>query len=382
MRDDLIYLSPPDVGELERAMLLEAFDSGWIAPLGPHVDRFEKAMAEHLAIPQAAALSSGTAALHLALHLLGVAAGDRVFVSDLTFVASANAVRYLGAIPVFIDSEAQSWNMDPEQLGRALEDANRANRLPKVVMIVDIFGQCGDFDALRAQCKRFSIPILEDAAEALGADYRGGHATPQPAGTLGDIGVFSFNGNKIITTSGGGMLVADDERLVERARWLAAQAREPVSGYEHRTLGFNYRLSNLLAGVGLAQLQQLDLRVQSRRHTNARYRQALTDLPGLSFQPEAPWGRSTSWLSCIQIDRDEFGCTPQKIVERLESQKIQCRPVWKPMHLQPLYAECERYGGELCERLSANGLCLPSGSTLTDSDRARVIDALRACHRP
>lgn len=364
-----IYLSAPDPAGTELEMLRDAVESNWMAPLGPHVDAFEAEMAARLDIPHALALTSGTAALHLALEVLGVSAGDDVFVSTLTFAATANAVRYLGANPVFLDSEERSWNLDPELLAEALDEAARAGRLPKAVIAVDLYGQCADLDPILAACRRHHVPLIEDAAEALGATYKG-----RPAGSFGDLSILSFNGNKIITTSGGGMLLSRNPQWIARARYLSTQAREPVRHYEHQSVGYNYRLSNLLAAVGRAQLRDLDRRVAARRTINARYREALADLPGWQFLPEAEFGTSTCWLTCATLASER---ERDAILDGLGAVDIEARPVWKPMHLQPVFREFRTRGGAIAERLFHHGLCLPSGSGLPLADIDRVIAAVR-----
>ncbi len=351
-----IYLSPPHMGPDERDLLLEAFDSNWIAPLGPHVDAFERELADRVGVPYAAALSSGTAAIHLALELLGVGRGDEVYVSTLTFAATVNPVVYQGATPVFVDSERATWNLDPGLLEEALADAARRGKRPKAVIVVDLYGQCADLDPIRDTCERYEVPLVEDAAEALGATYKG-----RAAGSFGDLGVFSFNGNKIITTSGGGMLVSRRKDWIDRARFLATQARDPAPHYQHSAIGHNYRLSNLLAAVGRGQLRVLDERVAARRATNAFYREALGGLPGVDFLPEAPAGRSNGWLTCVTVDPARFGATREDVRLRLEGLDIESRPVWKPMHLQPIFAGCRAIGGSVAEELFERGLCLPSG---------------------
>jgi dTDP-4-amino-4,6-dideoxygalactose transaminase len=358
-----IYLSPPDLAGTEIAMLKDAIASGWIAPLGPHVDAFEAEMCARIDMPYALALSSGTAALHLALEVLGVTRGDEVWMSTLTFAATANAASYVDATPVFIDSEPGSWNMDPALLAQALDDAAKRGTLPKAVIAVDLYGQCADYDPIVAACRRYGVSLIEDAAEALGATYRG-----RPAGSFGDLSILSFNGNKIITTSGGGMLLGRRKDLLDRARYLATQARSPTRHYEHTAIGYNYRMSNLLAAVGRAQLADLDRRVAARRATNAAYRAGLGDLPGWTFMPEASFGTSTCWLTCATV---ESGPTP--VLDRLERADIEARPVWKPMHLQPVFEGARTIGGAVSQRLFDRGLCLPSGSNLTSNDRARVI---------
>ena len=358
-----IYLSPPDLAGTELALLRDALDSGWIAPLGPHVDAFEAEMAQRLHMPHALALASGTAALHLALEVLGIGAGDQVWMSTLTFAATAFATSYVGAIPVFVDSDEISWNMDPGLLVQRLDDAARLGALPKAVIVVDLYGQCADFEPIAAACRYHGVFLIEDAAEALGATYH-----EQPAGSFGDLSILSFNGNKIITTSGGGMLLGHRKEWIDRARYLATQARSPVRHYEHEAIGYNYRMSNLLAAVGRAQLADLDRRVEAKRATNAAYRAAL---PSWTFMPEAAYGRSTCWLTCALVDDRD------RILDHLERADIEARPVWKPMHLQPVFSSAPRLGGGVAERLFAQGLCLPSGSGLMESDRERVIDAIR-----
>jgi dTDP-4-amino-4,6-dideoxygalactose transaminase len=363
-----IYLSPPDLAGTELAMLEDALTSGWVAPLGPHVDAFEVECAARLDMPHALALSSGTAALHLALVVLGVERGDEVWMSTLTFAATANAAAYIGATPVFVDSEPSSWNIDPALLAEALDDAARRNALPKAVIAVDLYGQCADMKPISDACRRHGVPLVEDAAEALGATYRGA-----PAGSFGDLSILSFNGNKIITTSGGGMLLGRRKDLLDRARFLSTQARSPARHYEHEAIGYNYRLSNLLAAVGRAQLADLPRRIAARRATNAAYRAALGTLPGWSFMPEATYGTSTCWLTCATV---ESGTTA--ILDRLEKADIEGRPVWKPMHMQPVFRGARVIGGDVSRRLFETGICLPSGSNLTTSDRARVIETILA----
>jgi dTDP-4-amino-4,6-dideoxygalactose transaminase len=375
-----IYLSPPDVGPRERARLLEAFDSGWIAPVGPDVDAFERELAAHLAAGggacHAVALSSGTAALHLALRLAGVGPGDEVLTSTLTFVASANAIAYQGATPVFIDSTPASWNLDPDLVDEELAACARRGKLPAALVAVDIYGQCADHDRLRSACGRHGVALIEDAAEALGASHRG-----RAAGTLGDIGVLSFNGNKIITTSSGGALLTADPAQADKARFWATQARDPAPHYQHSELGHNYRMSNLLAALGRAQLEALPGRVARRRAINAWYRQALAGEPGIDFMPQVDDGTPTCWLTCITVDPGAFGATREDIRLALERCDIEARPVWKPMHLQPLYAGCRVRGGAVAERLFETGLCLPSGSNLSEADLERIAAAIRAVPR-
>lgn len=372
-----IYLSPPHMSENERNLLLEAFDSNWIAPLGPYVDAFEAEFAERLGGDYyAVALSCGTAALHLSLLILGVGPGDEVFTSTLTFAATANAITYVGAKPVFIDSNRETWNMDPELLAEELAACKKRGKLPKAVIVVDIYGQCADYEPILKICQEYEVPVIEDAAEALGATYR-----DRPAGTFGVMSCFSFNGNKIITTSGGGMLVSDRKDWIDRARFLATQARDLAPHYQHSSIGYNYRMSNLLAAVGRGQLRVLDLRVEQRRANYQFYRQALGDLPGIAFMPEFPAGRPTCWLTCLTIDPTAFQTTSKALRWGMEENNIEVRPVWKPMHLQPVFADCRKCGGKVAADLFRRGVCLPSGSSLTPEDRARIADLIRAIHK-
>jgi dTDP-4-amino-4,6-dideoxygalactose transaminase len=367
---DRIYLSPPDPGPEERALLLEAFDSNWIAPLGPHVDAFESELARRVGLEHGAALSSGTAALHLGLHLVGVGPGDEVLVPTLTFVATANAVRYVGAEPVFVDSDAASWNVDAGLLTEALWERARAGRRPAAVVSVDLLGGCPDYDQLTKACDELEVPLIEDAAEGLGATYRG-----QPAGSFGACAAFSFNGNKIITTSGGGMLVSSSKELVARARFLASQAREPVAHYEHEEMGYNYRLSNLLAALGRGQLRGLDRRIARRREIFERYRAAFDAIDGIEMIPAGDGVEPNYWLSCVLLD-PALRAGREDVRLALEELNIEARAVWKPLHLQPLYRDSPTVGGQVAERIFDRGLCLPSGTTLSAEDQDRIIETV------
>jgi pyridoxal phosphate-dependent aminotransferase EpsN len=372
-----ILLSPPHMSGAEQHYIAEAFASNWIAPLGPHVDAFERELAEAVGAGHAAAVSSGTAAIHLALRLLGVGPGDRVFCSSLTFVASANPILYQGAEPVFIDAEPETWGMSPQALERALDEAAKEGRLPKAVIVVHLFGQCARMDEISALCGAYGVPIVEDAAEALGSSYKGRHA-----GTIGRFGIYSFNGNKIITTSGGGMLVSDDGDAIREARVLASQARDPAVHYEHSRPGYNYRLSNVLAGIGRAQLKVLADRVEARRAIFERYRTALEARPGIRFMPELPGTRSNRWLTALTVDEHLAGVTASQLVAWLAEDRIESRPVWKPLHLQPLFAGARFYSHGIREDVSARlfrtGICLPSGSAMTPEEQERVIERLKA----
>lgn len=367
-----IYLSPPHLGDVELELVKEAFASNWIAPLGPHVDAFEKEVADYIGVAHAAALSSGTAALHLALMLAGVCPGDEVLCSTLTFSASANPILYERAVPVFIDCNRETWNIDPGLLAEELKECAARGRLPRAVIIVDLYGQSADFDPIIQACTEYGVPIIEDAAEALGADYKGCRA-----GSFGLMSVLSFNGNKIITTSGGGMLLSDDESLIRRARFLATQARDSAPHYQHSAIGYNYRMSNILAAVGRGQMKVLEDRVASRRRNFERYKGDLSDLPGIDFMPEADYGRSNRWLTCITIDREKFGATREDIRLRLEEENIEARPVWKPLHLQPVFAQCRARGGAVAEDIFERGLCLPSGSSLTPDEIDAITGIIR-----
>jgi dTDP-4-amino-4,6-dideoxygalactose transaminase len=362
-----IYLSPPHIGVEEVGFVLDAFESNWIAPLGPHVDAFEQEFCDALGCKYAAAISSGTAALHLALHLGGVGPGDEVICSTLTFIASASPITYLGAKPVFIDSNRETWNMDPGLLAEEFKDRAKSNRLPKAVVLVHLYGQSADIDPILEVCNQYGVPLIEDAAEALGATYKG--RTP---GTIGRSGIYSFNGNKIITTSGGGMLVSNDKALVDKARFLATQARDSAPHYEHSVIGYNYRMSNVLAGIGRGQLRALPERVKARRHNYEFYRTALADLDGLEFMPEASYGMCTRWLTCLTIDPAKFGADRDAIIAALSRENIESRPVWKPLHLQPAFQGCACRGGAVAEDLFTRGICLPSGSSLSSEDLERI----------
>jgi pyridoxal phosphate-dependent aminotransferase EpsN len=364
------------MGDRELEFVKEAFDTNWIAPVGPNVDAFEQEFCQVVGAAHAAAVSSGTAALHLALQLIGVAPGDEVFCSTLTFIATANPITYLGAKPVFIDSDRTSWNMNPDLLREALDRRDRQGLLPKAVVLVHLYGQSADIDPILEACNYYSIPLIEDAAEALGATYKG-----RSPGTLGRIGIYSFNGNKIITTSGGGMLVSDELNLMEKARFLATQARDPAPHYQHSEIGYNYRLSNVLAGIGRGQLRVLGDRVSARQHNFKVYQQALGNLPGIAFMPEAGFGQATRWLTCLTIDPALFGADREQVRLALANEQIEARPVWKPLHLQPVFEGYECIGGAIAEDLFAHGLCLPSGSNLTTEDLERVIYAITKVHQ-
>jgi len=350
-----IFLSPPHMSSTERRLLLKAFDSNWIAPMGPHVDAFEREMSDYIGIDHAAALTSGTAALHLALKILGVGIGDSVLCSSMTFVASANAIMYEKAAPIFIDIDPNTWNINPDFLEAAIKAHN-----PKVLIAVDLYGQSCDYNIILEICCKYNIKVIEDAAEALGADYK-----DQKCGSFGDMAILSFNGNKIITTSGGGMLLSNNDENINKARFLATQARELELHYEHKELGYNYRMSNLLAAIGRGQLQMLDDRVGAKRAIFDRYFAALSKIEGIDFMPEAPYGTSNRWLTTLTVDSVKTGVTRTEIINALANENIESRPVWKPMHLQPFYRDCNYFmynDNDVSGQLFADGLCLPSGS--------------------
>ncbi|MBT5760490.1 MAG: aminotransferase class I/II-fold pyridoxal phosphate-dependent enzyme [Candidatus Marinimicrobia bacterium] len=368
MKNNRIYLSPPHMGEKERKYFTDAFDSNWIAPLGPHVDGFEKEMAEYLGVKHAAALSTGSSALHLALKIGGIKEGDRVLCPSLTFAASANVILYEKAQPIFVDSDPNTWVMDLAACEKAMQKYK-----PKALISVDLYGQSCDYDAITDLCEKYNVLLIEDAAEALGADYKG-----KKCGSFGQIGILSFNGNKIITTSGGGMLVSNNEDFVSKARFLATQAREPKIHYEHKELGYNYRMSNLLAAVGRGQLQSLDKFVNKRRDIYNKYYNSLSTLDGIKFMQEAEYGKSNRWLTALTVNKKVAGISRSGIINALEKENIESRPVWKPMHLQPLYkgADYVSLDGDVSKNLFENGLCLPSGSNLSEKDQNRIIDII------
>jgi len=371
-----IQLSIPHMGTQEMDFIDAAFETNWIAPLGPNVDAFESELAEEVGGSYAAALSSGTAGIHLALVLLDVKHDDVVFCSSYTFVASANPILYQGAVPVFIDAEPETWNMSPKALERALLDSKRKGKLPKAVIIVNIYGQSADMDKLLQLCDAYGVPVIEDAAESLGATYKG-----KSSGTLGRIGVYSFNGNKIITTSGGGMLVSNDVDLVEQARFLSTQARDNAPFYLHTQLGYNYRMSNVLAGIGRGQLKVLAERVEQRRAIFSRYKEAFVDIESIELMPEATYGQSNHWLSCVLINPEMTDLGVSDILNELSKEKIEGRFTWRPMHLQPLYCQFDYYehneGISTSDALFDRGICLPSASSMTVSQQNRVIETLK-----
>ena len=396
-----IFLSPPHMSGMEEAFVHEAFESNYIAPLGPMVDAFEREFCERVGIPHGVAVSSGTAACHLALRLVGVGPGDLVIASSLTFIGSVTPILFQGATPVFIDADKTCWTMDPDLLEEALQTLSREGHPPKAVLPTDLYGQCADYDRIFAISERYGVPVVLDSAEALGAQYltqrhkdAKGEGTWVHAGTGAWAAFFSFNGNKILTTSGGGLLVSEDRNLIEKARFLSQQARDEAPHYEHAEYGYNYRMSNLLAAVGRGQLKVLEERVKRKREICAYYQNALADLPGIAFMPEAEYGRCTRWLTVILITPKEFGADREAVRLALEEDNIESRPVWKPMHLQPVFDVARRtvqgarstaktlcparvFGGQVAEDLFTRGLCLPSGTQMREKDLERVVRRVR-----
>ncbi|WP_375438045.1 DegT/DnrJ/EryC1/StrS family aminotransferase [uncultured Hymenobacter sp.] len=370
---DRLYLSPPHLGRHEINYLHKALEDNWVAPTGPNLDGFERDICEYTGAGHCIALVSGTAAIHLGLILLGVKAGDVVLCPSFTFVATANPITYLGATPVFVDSEADTWNLCPERLREAIEDQLRQGRRPKALLVVHLYGMPAKLREIVAIAAEYAIPVLEDAAEALGSRYEG-----QPLGSFGAVSVFSFNGNKILTTSGGGTLLTSNSEWARRARFLATQAKDVAPHYQHSETGYNYRLSNLLAGIGRGQMELIEDRVKRRREIYAWYREHLAGIAGLQLAPTEPPGcRSNRWLTTLLLDPAETAVTPEQLRLHLETRNIESRPFWKPLHLQPLFATAPMYGGALCADLFARGLCLPSGTAMTEMDLRRVTDAVR-----
>lgn len=367
-----IYLSPPTLNGNEVEYLMDALNSGWIAPLGPHVETFEKEICDYVGVKYGLATSSGTAAIHLALKYVGVKEGDYVFCSSLTFAGTCFPILYEKAIPVFIDSEPETWNMSPEALERAFHWAKKEGKLPKAVIIVDLYGQSADYDKLLPICEYYKVPVIEDAAEALGASYKG-----KKCGYFGYIGIFSFNGNKIITTSGGGMVVSDDEDAIKKMRFWATQAREPVQHYEHREIGYNYRMSNICAALGRAQLKDIDYRIGRKKKIYYTYKEAFKDLP-IQMMPIFKEGEPNYWLSVMIIDKN-CDITPNAIIDELEKNNIESRPVWKPMHLQTVFKEYKYFSHDIdvSKVLFERGVCLPSGVSLGEEDQRVIISIIK-----
>jgi pyridoxal phosphate-dependent aminotransferase EpsN len=369
-----IYLSAPHMGGNELRYVQEAFESNWLSTVGPNINALEQDFAGHIGLPSVA-LSTGTAAMHLAVRLMGLREGDEVVTPTLTFAASCNPLLYERARPVFMDSDRTSWNLDPNLLAAFLAKRAKVNRLPRAVTVVHLFGQSADLDPILETCRRYELPLIEDAAEALGAEYKG-----KPPGSFGDVGIFSFNGNKIITGTSGGMLSSPRKEWVDKARHWSTQARDPGVNYLHSELGFNYRMSNVLAGIVRGQLEVLATRVEQRRAIAFRYREALESV-GLTLMPQAPFGLHTNWLSCFLLDAEKFGLTQFQLIKYLDALNIESRPVWRPMHRQKLYESYECIGGSVAEELNRCGLCLPSSSSLSIEDQQFVIDRILVAHR-
>ncbi len=373
-KQERIFLSAPHMGGTELDFVREAFDSNYIAPVGPQLNAFEEEFADEVGAKYAVAVTSGTAALHLLLRYVGVETGDTVFCSSFTFVASANPILYLGATPVFIDSDRKSWNMDPILLAEELRKCHKNDCLPKAVVLVHLYGQPADIDPIKKLCDTYNIALIEDAAEALGASYN-----DKAPGTFGRAGFYSFNGNKIITTSGGGMIVSDDIELIKKMRFWSTQARDEAVHYEHTEMGYNYRMSNILAAIGRGQLRVLKERVERKRQIFRQYTKELGTLPGITFMPEPEYAYSTRWLSCAIIDPETAGFRRNTLISLLEENNIEARPTWKPMHLQPLFEECTVAGGCVSQDFFENGICLPSGTGMSTDDLDRILSLIRSC---
>lgn len=370
-----IYLASPHMSGHENDYIKEAFDSNWIAPLGPNVDGFENAIANYVGSKGALALNAGTGAIHMALKAVGVKEGDKVFCSDLTFAASCNPIKYEKATPIFIDSEEHSFNMSPIALKKAFEA--HKNDLPKAVVVVHLYGQVADMDEIKTICDFYKVPIIEDAAEALGATYKG-----KQAGTIGEFGVYSFNGNKIITTSGGGMLVSDDQEKLDKVKFWITQARENEPFYEHKELGYNYRMSNVIAGIGIAQVQILDQRIREKKHIYESYKEGFKNIKDIKMAEVCDFGEPNFWLSVLTVENDSK-IRPIDIIKALNEENIESRHVWKPMHMQPYYSDCEFFSTNddntsVSEDLFNRGVCMPSDTKMTDEDIQRIIDVVRS----
>lgn len=371
MNKKKIWLSSPHMGEEEMKFIQEAFSTNWISPAGPHLDAFERALCEYNGVEHCAALSSGTAAIHLALIMLGVQRDDEVICSSFTFSGSCNPIPYQQAVPVFIDSEAQSWNMDPDLLNEAIKDRIKKGKKPKAIIAVHLYGMPARIKEIMDIAQQYEIPVIEDAAEGIGSTYFG-----QKLGTFGDIGIYSFNGNKIITTSGGGAMVSKNKEWIQQAKFLSTQARDPAPHYQHSQIGYNYRLSNICAGIGRGQLKVLDQRVQQRRTNFKFYQQSLGGSFGIEFQPEPEHCFSNRWLTCILLS-DRHSVVPEKIRLALEAENIESRPLWKPMHQQPVFKDAPFYGNGVSDKFFEKGICLPSGSNLSEEDLGRVVGVVK-----
>lgn len=373
---DRIYLASPHMGGQEKEFIRQAFETNWIAPLGPNVDMFEKEVSEFVGTKGAVALSSGTAAIHMALRYIGIGRGDRVFCSSLTFAASCNPIIYEGAEPVFIDSEPESWNMSPLALLRAFKEGEKENKIPKAVVVVNLYGQSADMDSIKKICDSYNVPIVEDAAESLGAKYKG-----RFSGTMGQFGIYSFNGNKIITTSGGGMLISEDEKALKKTRFWATQSRDTARHYQHSELGYNYRMSNVLAGIGRGQLRVLKERLKQKKNIYDTYKRELGEIEDIELMPICDYGESNHWLSVITLKKN-CSVKPIDIILALEKENIESRPIWKPMNLQPVFSKYKFYSHNIenvsvGEDIFNRGICLPSDTKMTEDQINRVISIIK-----
>lgn len=376
MSSNRIWLSPPHMSGAEKRYVQEAFDTNWVSPVGPHISKFEEALATYCGVRHGAALSSGTAAIHLALIILNVKVGDEVICQSFTFSGSCNPILYQGATPVFVDSEPDTWNMDPTLLRESIQyRIDKTGRKPKAIIVVHLYGMPAKMDEVMAISREFSIPVIEDAAEALGSTYKG-----KPCGSMGDFGILSFNGNKIITTSGGGALLANNEAWIKKARFLATQAREPFPHYEHKEIGYNYRLSNVCAGIGLGQLEVIADRVKARREIHSFYKQNLNQIGKIGFNAEPEGHFSNRWLTTILLDGNSM--LPEKVRLELEKHDIESRPLWKPMHMQPIFKSYPYYGTNVAERLFYQGLCIPSGTLGGLPEKAFVVEKISGIFQP
>lgn len=376
MENKRIYLASPHMGGMEQKFVQEAFDTNWVAPLGPNVNNFEKEVAEYVGAKDAAALVSGTSAIHLALKALGMKAGDRVFCTSLTFAASCNPIMYESGEPVFIDSEPKNWNMSPIALEKAFIKAKEENKMPIAVIVVHLYGQSADMDKIMDICEKYNTPIIEDAAESLGSTYKG-----KQTGTFGKFGIFSFNGNKIITTSGGGMLVSNDSERIAKARFWSTQARDNARHYEHTELGYNYRMSNITAGIGRGQLRVLDERIAQKKHIFERYTEAFKDIKDIEMMPICEYGEPNYWLSCMTL-KEGSKVKPLDIILALEEMNIESRPIWKPMHIQPYYSEFDFFNHNdeeisVGEDIFNRGVCLPSDTKMSEEEIDKVINIIK-----
>jgi len=367
-----IFLSAPDITGRERELVSEVFDSNYIAPAGAMLAKFEEDICRYTGFSHAVALASGTAALHLALRAVGVGEGDEVWTTSMTFIGGVSPITYLGATPVFFDISSAHWTIDPDLLATELKRAEKNNRLPKVILPTDLYGQSCDLDRLTTLCDQYGVTLVMDCAESIGAFYKGRHA-----GNGAHCAILSFNGNKMITTSGGGMLMSDDKTIVDRARYLSTQARQPVLHYEHIEIGYNYRLSNVCAAIGVGQLEQIEEKIEKRRAHFNRYVEAFSDNAGIEFMPEPEEYRSTRWLTCMTLSKD-MKTNQHDIKAACDKAEIEVRPLWKPMHMQPVFKGHKMIGGTVCEDLFERGLCLPSGSGMSAQDQSRVINVIRS----